>query len=66
MPRRSGGRKSRIAIRTAPLAEELRPVQPGESGGQYRPLTDADTEAIVDNCFRILEEVGLLRPHRIV
>jgi len=65
MPRRSGGRKSRIAIRTAPLAEELRPVQPGESGGQYRPLTDADTEAIVDNCFRILEEVGFAQatPH---
>ena len=65
MPRRSGGRKSRVAIRTAPLAEELKPVRPGESGGQYRPLTDDDTKAIVENCFRILEEVGFSQatPH---
>jgi trimethylamine:corrinoid methyltransferase-like protein len=65
MPRRSGGRKARVAIRTAPLAEELKPVRPGESGGQYRPLTDDDTKAIVENSFRILEEVGFSQatPH---
>ena len=65
MPRRSGGRKSRVAIRTAPLAEELKPVRPGESGGQYRPLTDDDTKEKEENCFRILEEVGFSQatPH---
>ena len=65
MTRRAGGRKTRVALRTAPLAEELKPVRPGESGGQYRPLTDSDTEAIIENCFRILEEVGFSQatPH---
>ena len=65
MSKRTGGRKSRVALRMAPLAEELKPVRPGESGGQYRPLTDKDTEAIVENCFRILEEVGFSQatPH---
>ncbi len=58
MSRRAGGRKSRVAIRSAPLAEELKPVRPGESAGQYRPLTDEGVEAVAENCFRILEEVG--------
>ncbi len=58
MPRRSGGRQARKALRSAPLAEELKPVHPGELGGQYRPLTDADIAAVDANIFRILEEVG--------
>ncbi len=58
MSRRAGGRKSRVAIRSAPLAEELKPVHPGESAGQYRPLSDADVAAVVENSFRILQEVG--------
>jgi trimethylamine--corrinoid protein Co-methyltransferase len=58
MVRRSGGRKARKAIRAAPLAEHLKPVQAGESGGQYKPLTDSDVEAVRDTCYRILAEVG--------
>ncbi len=58
MPRRSGGRKSRVAIRTAPLTEAMKPVHPGESGGHYRPLGDEDVATVVENSYRILEEVG--------
>ncbi|MBT5155648.1 MAG: hypothetical protein HOM44_16300 [Gammaproteobacteria bacterium] len=47
MPRRSGGRKSRVAIRTAPLAEELKPVRPGESGGQYRPQPNSLSRGVL-------------------
>ena len=58
MARRAGGRKARQALRSAPLAEASRPVHPGETGGQYRPLTDENVAAITENIFRIMEEVG--------
>ena len=58
MARRSGGRRARQALRSAPLTEEMKPVHPGELGGRYRPLTKADIAAIDANVFRILEEVG--------
>ena len=58
MVKRSGGREARKAVRAAPLAEHLKPVQAGESGGQYKPLTSSDVEAIRDTCYRILEDVG--------
>lgn len=58
MARQSGGRKARRALRSAPLADALKPVRPGESGGQFRPLSDAAVTAVCDNVFRILEEVG--------
>ena len=35
MSRRRGGRKAKVAIRSAPLSEKSKPVHPGESGGQY-------------------------------
>jgi trimethylamine--corrinoid protein Co-methyltransferase len=34
--RRAGGRAARQALRAAPLAEEVRPVRPGLTGGSYR------------------------------
>ena len=58
MARRSGGRQARHALRAAPLAEDIKPVNPGELGGKYKPLSDSDVTAINDNIFRILEEVG--------
>ena len=58
MARRSGGRRARQALRKAPLAEEMKPVHPGELGGQYTPLSETDIAAIDANVFRILEEVG--------
>ncbi len=58
MSRRRGGRKAKVAIRSAPLSEKSKPVHPGESGGQYKPLTDEGVADIVANSFRILEEIG--------
>ncbi|MCS5610196.1 MAG: trimethylamine methyltransferase family protein, partial [Candidatus Poribacteria bacterium] len=58
MTRRRGGRKAKVAIRSAPLSEKSKPVHPGESGGQYKPLTDEGVGDIIENSFRILEEIG--------
>jgi trimethylamine--corrinoid protein Co-methyltransferase len=58
MARRSGGRQARLAQRSAPLADKIKPVHPGETGGQYKPLGDKDITAIKENIFRLLEEVG--------
>ena len=58
MRRRSGGRRARKARRAAPLAEAVKPVRPGHTGGQFQPLSTDDIAAVVDNVFRILERVG--------
>jgi len=58
MARRSNAREAKIALRKAALAEELNPVHPGESGGWYKPLTDADIAQIDATVYRILEEIG--------
>ena len=58
MPRRSGGRRARKAARAAPLAEAIKPVRPGHTGGQYRPLSAASVAAIADNALKILDKVG--------
>lgn len=65
MARRAGGRRARVALRNAPLAESVKPVRPGLSGGQYKPLTDKDIALIDAGVFRLLEEVGLAQatPH---
>jgi trimethylamine--corrinoid protein Co-methyltransferase len=49
----------------APLAEDIKPVRPGETGGTYAPLKEADMEAIANNAYRILSEIGFGRstPH---
>lgn len=58
-PRRSGGRRARHALRSAPLSEATRPIRPGMSGGQYRPLSDADMARIHEAALTALEEIGL-------
>jgi len=57
--RRTGGRSARRALRAAPLDESTRPVRPGLSGGWYKPLSDADMQAIHTAALRALEEIGL-------
>ena len=57
--RRSGGREARRTLRAAPLADDLRPVRAGFSGGQFRPLDNAAMTAINDTVFQILDEIGL-------
>ncbi|MCP4184711.1 MAG: trimethylamine methyltransferase family protein [Hyphomicrobiales bacterium] len=59
MTRRSGGRSARVALRSAPLAEELRPVRAGLIGGKYKPLSDSDIAAIHASALQVLEEIGL-------
>jgi trimethylamine--corrinoid protein Co-methyltransferase len=57
--RRAGGRAARRMERAAPLADELRPIRPGMTGGQYRPLDDQAVRAIDQAVYQILEEIGL-------
>ena len=57
--RRSGGRAARIALRNAPLAEDLRPIRPGLTGGQYKPLSEADVLRIHHAALDALEQIGL-------
>ncbi|HSF95019.1 MAG TPA: trimethylamine methyltransferase family protein, partial [Thermohalobaculum sp.] len=57
-PRRGLGRSSRIAARTAETPE-INPAPPGQRGGQYAPLSDADIEAIYDTALRLLAEIGM-------
>ncbi|MEM9138292.1 MAG: trimethylamine methyltransferase family protein [Pseudomonadota bacterium] len=56
--RKGGGRQNRIARRTAPEAE-VNPCPPGQTGGRYRPLSDADVQAIYGTALRILADLGM-------
>ena len=56
--RRTGGRAGRIAVRSAPLAENVRPIRPGMTGGQYKPLTEANVERIHQAALDALEQIG--------
>jgi len=56
---RAGGRAARVAMRAAPLAEDVRPVRPGMPGGQYNPLTPAGMDQIHQAALQALEEIGL-------
>ena len=58
MARRSNARQAKIALRKAALADELKPVRAGMTGGQYKPLSEADIVKIDATVYRILEEVG--------
>jgi trimethylamine--corrinoid protein Co-methyltransferase len=57
--RRSGGRAARVAARSTALADDVRPIRAGLSGGQYRPLSSADVQRIHETALRALEEIGL-------
>ncbi len=58
MARRPSARQAKLKERKAALAEEKKPVHAGERGGQYRPLSDADAETVVEATYQLLEEVG--------
>jgi trimethylamine--corrinoid protein Co-methyltransferase len=57
--RRGGGRVARVALRSAPLADDRRPVRPGLSGGQYKPLSEVEVARIHSAVLDALEVVGL-------
>lgn len=56
---RAGGRAARRAARAAPLADHLRPVRAGMSGGTYAPLTPAGMDRIHHAVLDALEQIGL-------
>ena len=58
-PRRRGGSKARAELRARPLAEELRPVRAGLTGGAYKPLSDAGIQRIHAAALDALELIGL-------
>ena len=55
--RRSGGRQERLRLRAAPPA--VNPCPPGQVGGQYRPLSEAECQSIYDMALRLLAELGM-------
>ena len=57
--RRRGGRQARIALRSAPLADEVKPVRPGMTGGTFRPLDERGIERIHGAALDALERFGL-------
>lgn len=56
---RSGGRAARHAARAAPLADDMKPIRAGMSGGVYKPLSDADVLKIHNAALEALETIGL-------
>ncbi len=54
---RSGGRAGRLRQRAAPPA--VNPAAPGQRGGQYRPLSQADCAAIHQMALKLLAELGM-------
>jgi trimethylamine--corrinoid protein Co-methyltransferase len=55
---RAGGRAARRELRSQPLADDIRPVRGGLTGGRFTPLTDADVRKIHNAALRVLEEIG--------
>ena len=58
LPRQSGGRAGRIAMRQAPIQKHL-PAAPGQVGGQYKPLSEKELQDILNAAFEILEDIGM-------
>lgn len=58
-PSRSGGRAARRAARAAPLADHLRPIRAGMTGGHFKPLTDTGMSRIHQAVLEALEQIGL-------
>ena len=56
MTQRSG-RNRKLAQRAAP--PRVNPAPPGQIGGQYKPLSDADLTAIYDTALQLLLELGM-------
>lgn len=57
--RRAGGRSARRSARAAPLADHLRPVRAGMTGGSYQPLSAEGVHRIHQAALDALENIGL-------
>ncbi|MEM9099185.1 MAG: trimethylamine methyltransferase family protein, partial [Pseudomonadota bacterium] len=56
--RKTRGRKARLSAR-APDAVQPNPCPPGQIGGQYQPLTEAQMVEIYQTALRLLAELGM-------
>jgi len=56
--RRPNARAARLLARSA-SAPEVNPCPPGQTGGSYRPLSEAQLQAIYDTALRLLAELGM-------
>lgn len=57
MGARRQGRRERLAARALPPVFD--PCPPGQIGGQYKPLSEADMRAIYDTAVRLLDQLGM-------
>lgn len=57
--RRAGGRAARTAMRTGGPEGRPDPKKPGQTGGAYRPLSDADVKRIDNAAKDVLEHIGM-------
>ncbi|MEO1795667.1 MAG: trimethylamine methyltransferase family protein [Pseudomonadota bacterium] len=55
--RKRGGRQARLKMRAA--GPEVDPCPPGQSGGAYRPLSEADCTAIYEAALELLGALGM-------
>lgn len=62
LSRRRGGREARRALRASPVPVHKAAVQPGMKGGRYKPLSEADMQAIHRSALDLLETVGMAKP----
>ena len=54
---RRSGRRKRLAKSAAP--PKVNPAPPGQMGGAYQPLTEAELISIYNTALRLLEELGM-------
>ncbi|WP_120501143.1 trimethylamine methyltransferase family protein [Roseovarius sp. EL26] len=54
---RRSGRRKRLAKSAAP--PKVNPAPPGQLGGMYQPLTEAELSSIYETALRLLEELGM-------
>lgn len=56
---RMGGRRARMEARAAGLAEDVKPVRPGQVSGCYQPLTEAEVVRVYRSALDVLENIGM-------
>ncbi len=56
---RAGGRNARRALRAAPLDASMRPIKPGMSGGNFKPLDNDGVKRIHEAALETLATIGL-------
>ncbi len=64
--RRAGGRAGRHEARASALPEDIKPVKPGFSGGQYKPLSDEEVQKIHRAALDVLANIGIGEVPRVV